>query len=129
MSISNVTAKRLKAEPRWDDETAERDVIPAERRSSMEISAAERPNPLNFAALAVEVKSPELRAENHELIKAVKKLNQAESFGNDRELTFLLDRETGRPVVRIIDKRTREVIQQFPPEYVVRLADELELSR
>ena len=95
----------------------------------MEISAVERTSPLNFAALATEVKSPELRAESRELIRAVTKLNEAEKFGNDRELTFLLDRETGRPVVRIIDKKTREVIQQFPPEYVLRMADELELSR
>lgn len=95
----------------------------------MEISAIDRASPINVAALAVETRSPELRAENRELIRAVRKVNEAEKFGNDSELTFLLDRETGRPVVRIIDKKTREVIQQFPPEYVLRMADELELSR
>ena len=96
----------------------------------MEISM---PNPaaaeLARAAWTAEAKTPEMRAESRELIRAVMKLNEAEKFGKDSEMTFLLDRETGRPVVRIIDKRTREVIQQFPPEYVLRLADELELRR
>jgi len=95
----------------------------------MEIPAVERHNAVTFQVVTQEARSQELRAENRELIRAVKKINETEKFGSDRELTFLLDRETGRPVVRIIDKKTREVIQQFPPEYVLRMADELELRR
>lgn len=95
----------------------------------MEISAINATNFQSLQLAPVDPRTPEIRAENRELVKAVSKLNEVSRFGERNELTFLLDRETGRPVVRIIDKKTREVIQQFPPEYVIRLADELELSR
>ena len=64
-------------------------------------------------------------AEQRELIQAVKALNAAELFGQNNELTFVLDRETRRPVVRIIDRNTNELIRQIPPEYVLRLAQDL----
>ncbi len=95
----------------------------------MEISAINATNFQSLQLAPVDPRTPEIRAENREVVKAVGKLNEASKFGERNELTFLLDRETGRPVVRIIDKKTREVIQQFPPEYVIRMADELELSR
>ncbi len=68
-------------------------------------------------------------AEQRELIQAVKALNAAELFGQNNELTFVLDRETRRPVVRIIDRNTNELIRQIPPEYVLRLAEDLKGSR
>jgi flagellar protein FlaG len=63
-----------------------------------------------------------LQAEDRELIRAVKRVNEAELLGSDSELTFILDRETRKPLVRIIDRETKEVIRQIPPEYVLRLA-------
>jgi flagellar protein FlaG len=66
--------------------------------------------------------------EQQNLIKAVKALNAAEYFDQNSELTFVVDRETRRPVVRIVDKKTNEVIQQIPPEYVLRLAQDLKTS-
>jgi len=60
--------------------------------------------------------------QHHELIRAVKAVNVAELFGQNSELTFVLDRETSRPLVRLIDRTTREVIRQIPPEYVLRMA-------
>jgi uncharacterized FlaG/YvyC family protein len=65
---------------------------------------------------------PEVVAQNRELIQAVKSVNSAEHFGPDSELTFLLDRHTQRPIMRVVDRRTKEVIQQIPPEYVLELA-------
>jgi flagellar protein FlaG len=62
--------------------------------------------------------------EHRELIRAIKALNAAEYFDRNNELTFLLDRETRRPVVRIVDRTTNEVIRQIPPEYVLRLAED-----
>jgi flagellar protein FlaG len=61
--------------------------------------------------------------ENRELIRAVKAVNAAEYFDQNSELTFKLDK--GRPIVRLIDKNTKEVIRQIPPEYVLRLSDDL----
>lgn len=59
------------------------------------------------------------------LIKAVRAVNSAELFGNHNELSFAFDRETQRPVVRIVDRKTREVVQQIPAEYVLRMAEKL----
>jgi len=68
-------------------------------------------------------------SEHRELIQAVKALNAAELFGQNQELTFAVDRETRRPVVRIVDRKTNEVIRQIPPELVLRLAQDLSLLR
>ena len=70
--------------------------------------------------------SAEMRAEQSQLIHAVEKLNEARVFGDKSELTFSVDRETRRPVMKIVDRETQEVIQQIPPEYVLRLAEGLE---
>ena len=63
--------------------------------------------------------------ERRELVKAIKAINATEFFGENYELTFVLDRETHRPLMRIIDRQTREVIRQLPPEYTLRLAEEM----
>jgi uncharacterized FlaG/YvyC family protein len=67
------------------------------------------------------------RGETRDLIKATQKLNQTQVFGYQNELVFAMDRQTGRPLMRLIDKETREVLQQFPPEYVLRMAEDLKL--
>ncbi len=69
-----------------------------------------------------------VRPEDRRLIQAVKALNASELFGENAELTFVVDRETGRPLVRIIDRETKEVIRQIPPEYALRLAEDLKLD-
>jgi len=69
------------------------------------------------------------QAEARELVKAVKALNATELFGQNSELTFVLDRESRRPLVRIVDRETREVIRQFPPEYALRMAEDLKKHR
>ena len=68
-------------------------------------------------------------AEHRELIQAVKALNATELFGQDHELTFVLDRETHRPLVRIINRKTHEVVRQIPPEYALRMAEDLKLFK
>ena len=59
------------------------------------------------------------------LIRAVKALNASDMFGGDNELTFALDRTTRRAIVRIVNKDTREVLEQIPAEYVLRMAEEM----
>ncbi|MEO8097798.1 MAG: flagellar protein FlaG [Acidobacteriota bacterium] len=63
--------------------------------------------------------------ERRSLIQAVRAVNAAELFGQENELSFSFDRPTGRTVVRIVDRKTREVVRQFPSEQVLRLAEEL----
>jgi len=81
------------------------------------------------SALPVTAPDPQLdqqmATERRELVKAIKAINATEFFGENYELTFVLDRETHRPLMRIIDRETREVIRQLPPEYTLRLAEEM----
>ncbi len=65
---------------------------------------------------------PEVAAQNRELIQAVKSVNATEHFGPDSELTFSFDRHTQRPILRVVNSRTKEVIQQIPPQYVLEMA-------
>jgi len=59
------------------------------------------------------------------LIQAVKAVNAVELFGQNNELTFIMDRATRRAVVRIVDRKSGEVVEQIPAEYVLRMAEEL----
>ena len=77
------------------------------------------------AALPV---SPEQRAEQQRMIHAVKAINQAELFGDSSELTFTFDRSSRKMILRLVDRETKEVIRQIPPEYLLRLAEDLEGS-
>jgi uncharacterized FlaG/YvyC family protein len=60
------------------------------------------------------------------MIQAVRAVNAAELFGQENELSFAFDRGTQRAVVRIVDKKTREVVQQIPTEQVLRMAEEIQ---
>ena len=57
-----------------------------------------------------------------EMIEAVKAVNEAGLFGQQYELTFAMDRRSSRPLLRLVDRNTHEVVRQIPPEYVLRLA-------
>ena len=45
--------------------------------------------------------------------------------GDDREITFSVDRQTQSPIIRVVDVQTKEVLQQWPPEYLLQIAAEL----
>jgi flagellar protein FlaG len=77
-----------------------------------------------FRTEAQEIARQRSREETRQVAAAVQQLNQAGYSGPTRELTILLDQKTGRPMVRIVDKETGEVLRQIPPEYVLRLAQE-----
>jgi flagellar protein FlaG len=64
-------------------------------------------------------------AEHRDIVQAVRMVNAAEMLGQDNELSFLMDRETQRPILRIVNRKTKEVVRQVPEEYVLRLAREL----
>ena len=77
--------------------------------------------PANFAAQA---KLPAVL----ELTHAVQAVNGAKLFGQDSELSFIMDRQSKRFVVRLVDKTTRKVIRQIPAEDVLRQAGDLAKS-
>ena len=61
-----------------------------------------------------------------ELTQAVKAVNGARLFGQDSELSFFMDRESKRFVVRLVDRTTRKVIRQIPAETILRQAESLQ---
>jgi uncharacterized FlaG/YvyC family protein len=46
-------------------------------------------------------------------------------FGEDNGLVFQRDPQTQRMVIKIVNRKTQDVISQIPPEYVLRLAESL----
>lgn len=66
--------------------------------------------------------------EHREVIQAVKALNATEMFGQQNELMYQLDRQARRVVVQVINRQTKEVVSQVPPEYVLRLAEDMRRS-
>ena len=78
------------------------------------VSDANRP-----AEARQRVASQEQRVE-----RAVAKLNDyVQSI--QRDLKFSVDQELGRPIVRVIDRSTQEVIRQIPNDVTIRLARNL----
>jgi hypothetical protein len=77
----------------------------------------------------IEPASPHLDIESRRtLVQAVKAVNASGLLGENSELTFFIDRNSRNAVVRIVNRQTREVLQQIPDEYVLRLADEVKGS-
>ena len=64
------------------------------------------------------------RTLNRAVSAAVGKLNNAGYAGEGREVTFSIDQATRQPIIKVIDSSTKEVITQWPPEYLLALADE-----
>jgi len=64
-------------------------------------------------------------AAHREIVKAVMAVNKSELLGQNNELTFTMDRDFHRPVIQIVDRKTKEVIEQIPPEYVLQAAANL----
>ena len=56
-----------------------------------------------------------------QIVSAVQALNKSELFGENRELQFTRDDATHRVIIRIVNRRTGETIDQIPPETVLRI--------
>ena len=76
---------------------------------------ASAPTPVSLTA--------EQQAQNRELIQAVHAINAAELFGEDSELALALDRKSGRPVIRLVRRKTRDPIREVSSEEVWSLAE------
>lgn len=63
-------------------------------------------------------------AERRQLVQAVKTVNESGQLGRN-QLVFLIDSQTHRPIIRVEDRETHELVLQIPPEYVLRLAENL----
>jgi flagellar protein FlaG len=79
------------------------------------ISGAATPEPAAGAKLQVK----------RETAQAVARVNSAQVFGANNELTFAVDRATKRTVIRLVDKNTGDVVRQIPSETILHLAEAL----
>jgi uncharacterized FlaG/YvyC family protein len=66
----------------------------------------------------------EQAAQRRQLLQAAQSVNESGALGQN-QLVFLLDRQTHQAVIRLVDRTTHQVISQIPPEYVLRLAQDL----
>ena len=90
----------------------------------MDISSINSFTAPSAASNATPVPGPVLE-ERRALIQAVRAINGSGLFGQENELSFAFDRPSHKTVVRIVDRETREVVQQIPSEQVLRLAEEI----
>jgi flagellar protein FlaG len=84
--------------------------------TSLQIAASSPP-----AAPRVSV---EEAAQRRQLLQAANSVNESGVLGQN-QLEFVLDRQTHRAVIRMVDRTTHQVVSQIPPEYVLRLAQSL----
>ena len=71
--------------------------------------------------------SLQIQTENREIIQAVRAVNASVKLGDSNELTFSLDRQTRRTIIKIVNRKTNEVVLQIPNEQVLRMAENLKL--
>ncbi len=62
---------------------------------------------------------------NKELLQMVNRFN-TELGHSDVALKIRVDPETGKNLIKVVDRKTGEVIREIPPEEVVRLAARIE---
>jgi uncharacterized FlaG/YvyC family protein len=80
-------------------------------------------------AAAVHPVQTDERAFRHAVLAAVRDLNQAGYAGEGREVTYSIDPGSRKPVVRVVESETKEVITQWPAEYALAIAAESSQTR
>ena len=55
------------------------------------------------------------------VVAAVRALNKSELLGDGRQLQFTRDSQTRKMVIQIVDSTSGDVLQQIPPEKVLRM--------
>jgi flagellar protein FlaG len=88
----------------------------APRGDLVKVASAE---PVKVSPDAVQALKPAV--EIKDVKQAVEKLNQA-VLGYSDSLQFSVDEESKRPIVKLIDTKTKEVIRQFPSEEAISIA-------
>jgi uncharacterized FlaG/YvyC family protein len=89
--------------------------------------------PLNCVNLAAPLNSVPASREDpavtRQIITAVRALNEAELMGPNRQLTYTRDTKTQQPVIQVIERTSGDVVDQLPPEAILRLRQQLEERR
>jgi len=59
------------------------------------------------------------------LATAARVVNDSQVLGQQNELIFSLDPTSHRVVAQIVDRETKQVVEQVPAEYILKIAEEL----
>jgi uncharacterized FlaG/YvyC family protein len=87
-------------------------------KNSMDITGINRATTSLHAPTPVE--PVDKTAEIRDVVQAVRAVNGAEMYGPEYELRFQKDTASQKMVVRLVNRRTQEVVTQVPAEYVLR---------
>ena len=85
-------------------------------------------NPLSGINLVAPVEpAPKTQqdAAARQIVSAVQSLNKSELFGENRQLQFSRDNDSHRVIIKITNPKTGEIIDQIPPETVLRMLADL----
>ena len=74
------------------------------------------------AVSSIQATTPAERTLMRSISAAVRAVNESQYLGADRSVTFSVDHASRMPVVKVVDTSTHEVVEQWPPEYLLRLA-------
>jgi len=64
---------------------------------------------------------PANAGQRRQLVQAMKSVNASGQLG-ENQLVLSVDRQTHRPIIRVENRETHEVVLQVPPQYVLNLA-------
>jgi uncharacterized FlaG/YvyC family protein len=88
-------------------------------------------DPLNRVGMNAPVTtlSPAVAAPaDSQIVAAVQRLNKSELSIEDRELRYRRDPNTNRLMTELVERSTGDVVDQIPPETVLRLYAELQAA-
>ena len=105
--------------------TANADTAAMDARAARSTASSEVTQVLTEQAVAQTQKT---EASREKLEEAVKQVNDfVQPFNNG--LQFSLDDDTGKTIVKVIDKATEEVIRQFPSEEMLGIAKAIDTMK
>jgi uncharacterized FlaG/YvyC family protein len=74
------------------------------------------PNDTLARVYPVEVPKPQPEQDRDQQVQPIEESAKSELQPDGAELRFTTDRETRRPVIRVVDRETEDVIEQIPRE-------------
>ena len=111
----SVSTAQTKAEAQPKIENASNEIASKEiAKETMNLSAKEASNDGSFDANNNQAAQQQMD-KNKQLRKAVEDINKS-AAGSQSEAIFGIHDKTNRVTIKIVDKKTKEVIKEYPPE-------------
>lgn len=82
-------------------------------------------SPMSSLTALTAATRPNSVTELTQAVAAVRAVNKSGLFGQDRELLFARDGDTQASVIQVVSRETGEVLEQIPPENIVKILADL----